>query len=1091
MNLFRLVIKSFRHYFPAHLAVAAGIALTTAIITGGLIVGDSVTHSLVEAARYRTGDITHLVRAGDRIFTAELAGGMENTDGFNATPAFQLGGTAVSEDGAKRLNRIQVWGLEEGFNDVAGRMPGLDSLGEAECIVSDNLALRLGLLPGDRFLLRIRIVSQVPDNAPFVSGSTQTVSARVRVRNLAGKDEMGRLNMQVSQTAPYNVFLPLDQVNRLMGLENNCNMLLVSAAGADTRELARSIAQNLNAADAGLDIEYIADRQEWKISSPRVFIDAASSAHIKSRLPQAEPVLTYFANSISAGERSTPYSFVSSLPEGLGENEITVNEWLAEDLGIKAGDSVLMKYFTIGPLRRLDETVRMFTVKEVVPIRGMFADPGLAPVIPGLSDAGSCSEWETGVPVDLEAIRDKDEDYWNRYRGTPKAFISLQTAEELWQNRFGLYTSFLAKAGAVEEPVGNTSTDGDILEFGRDLIEGLDPAQLGFEAVALEEEAMHAAENGIDFSQLFIGLSFFILVSGIILSLLLLNYNLLQRSSQTGTFKALGFPGKLTVRMILMENSLTALIGTLLGCVLAVVYTKLVFAGLNRVWYDIVRTSVLEVEIKPATLLIGMLISLITALLGIYFSTRWLLKKETADIQKGIRNKKSRLRLQWIIAVLLGLFSISLVTLRYIQTQVLGPATFFLAGGMLLIAILILSNAVLTKISLRKTILLDLSSLGRRTLSFGRGRSMTIIILLALGTYLVISTGANRKDFSSVSGQRSSGTGGFMFYAESTVPLLTDLNDPAKRMEQGLTEDFSLLQFRVSEGDDASCLNLNRISNPRIIACDPAGLDGRFTFQTRTEHLDGENPWGSLDKEIEGIVPAIADQTVIQWGLGKKPGDTLEYVNENGEVMKLLLVGGLAPSVFQGNVIISEKHFLENFPSSSGSNVFLVEGEAGAEDAIATDLSATFRDHGWEMAPTGQRLAEFNSVSNTYLSIFLIMGTFGLILGTIGLAIVLIRDIRARRHEIALLRASGFSSRKIRLYISEGYIILLITGVLSGFVTAIFSTLPVFVSSHSEVSLSFISFLAALILVNGLFWIWILTGSKLRGLKIVEDLRND
>ena len=1079
MNLFRLVIKSFRHYFPAHLAVAAGIALTTAIITGGLIVGDSVTYSLKEAARYRTGGITHLVRAGERIFTSDLARGLEE-DGLSATAAFRLGGTAASDGGAKRLNRVQVWGLQDGFNDIAGAMPGLDSLREGECIVSDNLAGRLGLSPGDQFLLRIRKASQVPGNAPFVSGMTQTASARVRVKNLAGKDEMGRLNMQVSQTAPYNVFLPLEQVNRIMGLEGNCNLVLVSAKNPDTRDLARSIQENWKAADAALDIEYIADRHAWKISSPRVFIDAATSNHIRARLPKAEPVLTYFANSISTGDRSTPYSFVSTIPEGLGESEMLVNEWLAEDLGVRAGDPVLLKYFRIGPLRSLEETGRMFTVKEVVPIRGRFADPGLAPDIPGLSDAGSCSEWEAGVPVDLGAIRDKDEDYWKRYRGTPKAFISLQTAEELWQNRFGLYTSFLASPAAME----------NMHEPGEELIRGLDPAALGFEAVALEEEAMQAAENGVDFSRLFIGLSFFILVSGIILSLLLLNYNLMHRASQTGTLSALGFPKKLTVKMILLENSLTALTGTVLGVFLAVVYTRLVFEGLNRVWYDIVRTRILEVDIKAATLLIGMLISLITAWSGMYFSTRRLLKKETADIQKGLRGRKPRIMLQWAAAVLLVLLSIGLVTLGYIRTRVPDPATFFLAGSMLLVSILILSNAVLTKISLKQTLRVDFSSLGRRTLSFGKGRSMTIIILLALGTYLVISTGANRKDLTSVSGQKSSGTGGFMFYAESTVPLLADLNDPAVRMEQGLTEDFSVVQFRGSEGDDASCLNLNRISNPRIIACDPSGLKGRFTFQTLTDHLDREDPWGILDTEIGGLLPAVADQTVIQWGLGKKPGDTLAYVNENGEAMRLLLVGGLAPSVFQGNVIISQKHFLENFPSSSGSNVFLVEGDPGMEEAIATDLTATFRDHGWEMARTEVRLAEFNSVSNTYLSIFLIMGTFGLILGTIGLAIVLVRDIRERRHEIALLRASGFSRRKIRLYISGGYIMLLVTGVLCGFVTAVISTLPVFVSAHSDVSLSFISFLVALILANGLFWIRILSGTRLRSLKITDDLRN-
>ena len=63
-----------------------------------------------------------------------------------------------------------------------------------------------------------------------------------------------------------------------------------------------------------------------------------------------------------------------------------------------------------------------------------------------------------------------------------------------------------------------------------------------------------------------------------------------------------------------------------------------------------------------------------------------------------------------------------------------------------------------------------------------------------------------------------------------------------------------------------------------------------------------------------GLIPAIADETVIKWGLGLEVGDTLHYINSNGGTMELLLIGGLAPSVFQGNVIISNQRFLEQFP---------------------------------------------------------------------------------------------------------------------------------------------------------------------------------
>ena len=48
------------------------------------------------------------------------------------------------------------------------------------------------------------------------------------------------------------------------------------------------------------------------------------------------------------------------------------------------------------------------------------ADSQLAPVIPGLSDAGNCRDWKTGVPVDLKKIRAKDEDYWKAHTKAPR-----------------------------------------------------------------------------------------------------------------------------------------------------------------------------------------------------------------------------------------------------------------------------------------------------------------------------------------------------------------------------------------------------------------------------------------------------------------------------------------------------------------------------------------------------------------------------------------------------------------------------------------------------------------------------------------------
>jgi putative ABC transport system permease protein len=239
------------------------------------------------------------------------------------------------------------------------------------------------------------------------------------------------------------------------------------------------------------------------------------------------------------------------------------------------------------------------------------------------------------------------------------------------------------------------------------------------------------------------------------------------------------------------------------------------------------------------------------------------------------------------------------------------------------------------------------------------------------------------------------------------VPLLHNLNNETYRKEQGFAEDFRVVQFQVADGDDASCLNLNRVANPRILGVGAAQLEGRFSVQTKIDTVDALNPWAALQMDFGDCVPAIADQTVIQWSFGLKVGDTLFYRNSAGDEVKLKLVAGLAASVFQGNVLIDNSQFQKHFPTYSGSNVFLIDGNLDNKQAIADELLLIYRDLGWEMTETAARLATFKSVENTYLSIFLVMGALGLLLGTIGLAVVLKTFVTVAPVRVCLVAGIG------------------------------------------------------------------------------------
>lgn len=1111
------IIKTFTHYFKQNLLVALGVVVSTAVLTGALIIGDSVRYSLEQSTFSRLGETTHLVSVTERYFRQEMAAEIEATNPeIKATSVLLLEGVAVADGGETRVNRVQVIGVDTDFEEISNN-PLFSELQDNEIAISQNLAERLQIKEGYDLLVRIKKASLIPMNAPFVSAEETSVSLRATVKKVVSKDELGRFNLKNSQTAPYNIFLSAKRLNRLMEFAGKANQILISTI-VETAKVAEIVKKCITPTDAGLQLKNIKTTNQTEISTERVFLEEKIAETIQ-KLDGAEPMLTYFVNEIEASPnlqmnrdklpkggkkppltppkegnrkletlnpepktKSIPYSFVSSVSnQYLSSGEIILNRWAADDLQVKPGDSIRLKYFEIGPLRQLVNKESVFILKGIIEMNSGWSDSTRVPHLPGLSNAGHCREWEAGVPIYLDAIRDIDEEYWNDYKGTPKAFVSEGAALKMWSNRFGNYS-------AVRFP----SDKFDIEKYNQLFAQEIEPADLGMSISPIREQGVQAAQNGTDFSGLFIGLSFFLLLAGIILTVLLFRFNLESRSSQIGLFDALGFQQKQVRGFFLKEGFVIAIFGGILGLIVSVFYTSLVFKILNTLWFEIVRTDVLLINIYPATLISGLIISVLISLIAIFISVRRFQQQRTADLQKQTQTEeKSGKKL-----FLNGLMYTSLVVaFGFFIYQITGskqmnPALFFISGILFLTGMLLNFRKNLFRIEAKKRVSLTQRTLVMLNLTRNKSRSLTIVTLFALGTFLVVSTGSNKLDLFANAQDKTSGTGGFLWFAETTMPVLFDINDTKKLAEEGILENFQVIQFAKLDGDDASCLNLNRISQPAVLGVDPSALAGRFSFAVKTKETGETDPWMALNQtNDDGTIPAIADQTVIQWGLGMKVGDILLYQNELGDTLRLKLIAGTAPSIFQGYVMISNQNFLKNYPTHSGTLVFLIDGKPEKQESIAEELQSVFRDYGWEMQSTSTRLVEFYSVTNTYLSIFLALGALGLILGTVGLAVILARTLLERRHEIALMQAVGFSTRPIFQIIASEYFLLLFAGVMIGLVAAVVATLPAFLSAGSDASFSTVAMVTGLILLNGFLWIFGLTWFSLQKKTVVTGLR--
>ena len=309
------------------------------------------------------------------------------------------------------------------------------------------------------------------------------------------------------------------------------------------------------------------------------------------------------------------------------------------------------------------------------------------------------------------------------------------------------------------------------------------------------------------------------------------------------------------------------------------------------------------------------------------------------------------------------------------------------------------------------------------------------------------------------------------------MPVPYNLNTPAGRQNLNTSDSVELdsvhfIQLHTLDGDDASCLNLNQVTRPRILGINTHAFDQRGAFSFVKLVKSSQHPWLELDQTTDTLVfPAFADQTVIQYGLKKSVDDTLMYVNEMGKIVRLRLVGSLDNSVFQGNILVSDSVFVKLFPSA-GSKVMLVDAPKTKAARVAEILEASFADYGIVVTPTSARLATFHSVENTYLTVFMVLGGLGIMLGIFGMGIIIYRNMLERRHEMALLLSLGFRQKQVfRLALTEN-VLLLCIGILCGTLSATIAVLPSFTSPSFTIQWPFLLGLILSFCVIGTGWIY-------------------
>ena len=1088
MQTTRLLKRSLTYYWQTNLVVVLGVAIAVSVLAGALLIGESVRGSLRELSSRRLGKTDDLI-SSTGFFREQLATDLEQRGQFATggigvtTPLIALKGVVVHEPSRRRAGDVNVYGVDDRFWKFHG-ISGVNAPQNRELLLSESLANELNTGPGDAVLLRLEKPSEIPVESLHGRKEDPGRTIRLNVTGPLAGESLGEFSLQPQHGAVRAVFVSLKFLQRELEQVDRVNTILVARfPDTSTPNQEQSIVSLLKTRstldDLGIKLRNLDNQRgalletESKIINEPIANAARETAGALS-LPTI-PVLSYLANSINSGDRSIPYSLVTALDDETLQRlakpttqpsqlpPIILNEWAARDLEAQPGDTVSLEYYLWHENGRLETKKADFQLSAVAPIAGLAADRDFVPEYPGITESDDMSEWDPPFPIELNRVREKDEDYWRQYRTTPKAFIPLSTAQALWQTRFGKLTSIRI------ESTDNQLTD----RYAEELRKRLDPVLLGFQVIPVREQGLAASRGATDFGEYFLYFSFFLVVSALMLTTLFFKLGIEQRAREIGTLQAVGFSDGAIRRLFLAEGTLLAVVGSLLGLAGAVGYAALLMYGLRTWWVDAVGTTALRLHISWIWMVVGALGGIVAAAVCIYFTLRRLGRSSTRSLLAGapeedfarkgakaqsMTSGSQRSDLGGFAPLRAKLFSLTATLLGFAllitgATQLIPRTAAFFGGGVVLLIAGISFISTWLKRNKRKAITgagwWSIARLGFRNATYRPGRTVLCITLIASATFIIVAVDSFRRSGAAAT-DRKSGTGGFPLLAESLLPVVHDANTPEGRESLNLgdsSKDVKLVNFRLRPGDDTSCLNLYQPRNPKIVAPPESFIgDNRFTFQNSLamSNEEKDNPWLLLNRQFEdNTVPVIGDANSLTYVLHLKVGEEFVVDHKTGP-LRLLIVGALSDSIFQSELLMSEQNFLRLFPEQLGYRMFLIEPSETLQAAeVATVLEDRLSDFGFDVLSTDERLASFHRVENTYLSTFQMLGGLGLALGTLGMAAVLLRNVFERRRELALLRAVGYNSSHFAAMVITENVLMLCCGLIVGFICALLAIAPV------------------------------------------------
>lgn len=1117
-GFFKIGLRSTRRRIPQAISLCIGGIIGTSAIGAALVTGDSLDQMVIDQSIAALGDIDTAVSSA-RFFDIQVYDELVADPNVQAeidasAPIIVVAGTARNPTNKAVEGSINIHGIDNRFYDFGSFEQNdrevIPNLQPDQCVINKELADGLDISPGQT--VTVRVTQPDPVDAFFLNQNDLELEMNLTVIDIYENKGLGALNLHSRDTTGSNLYLQLDQLQEALEVPSQINTVLISNNGdridgvQNDKKAKNALESKLSTTfgyeDAGYS--YIMDEDRFVVVHEDVIFDPSWKKELDPDLVTSD-VLTYFINSMEYGDEVISYSTFSGIDfkqdrafgefysegsvldiDSLEPDELILNDWTADHLGVKPGDQVEINYTILDKSYRSSDHKLTFTIKAIFDMTGKATSEWLLPNLPGISEVETCSDWDPSFDIDLSQIEASDQDYWDLYAGSPKAYIDLDTARALFGNFQGNTTHIkILLDGKTAVQMANT------------LNATFDHEDYGLTVESVKSDQLATREGLWIFTGMFLTFGGIIVLAGAILMVNIFTGIGFGRKREIGILRSQGATRLEVGAAFFTEGAVYSIICSALGVLGGLGLGYVLVHALNTVWKASVESNPVVLSFQPATLVqifaLGLVISIFSVVFSVILVTRMKVIDAISDRSTG--TKRNLRALSWTANIIILVGIIMMMRLLFdlsdwkenLEFVLMGPilivfgqglfrysrkptsfrpisisallvsiwvvifGIFFLEGGSITMMTLFALSGLSLVVSGFIAFSTNMKRIGRALSGYGAiarvgfsgitrkpGRVLLTMLSVALVVYLVTALSViGSYQQRALENEIDNHSGGWDIQGTTTIPYDGNLGSEDAPYLDGV----EVLQLRSVGQPGGSCSNMNIRYPPQILGVpEEFRLQSLVKFQDSEKALSDREIWENLDSDSEQI-PIVVDYNTLVWVYGGNLGDVFTVEGDTGETFELKVTAIMAPSIYAGMFVMSTENIERVFPLSAKFTYFLFKTDDPNMKAI--EIEANMWEYGMDAQPTYDLAKSNIEFEASYMTIFQGFLVIGLFIGSAGISVIVYRSAMERKYEIGVLRSLGMSKQEVAASLVVEASLISIAGIaigtLSGLISAYLS----------------------------------------------------